>query len=35
LFETFAVVSTLGCVIIFVVLFQANRAGQDDRNRGN
>jgi len=28
MFETFAVLSTLSCIIIFVVLFQIDRAGR-------
>jgi hypothetical protein len=28
MFETFAVLSTLFCIIIFVVLFQIDRAGR-------
>jgi hypothetical protein len=32
-FETFAVVSTIGCVVIFVALYQANRSS--DQEKGN
>ena len=28
MFETFAVLSTLSCIVIFVVLFQIDRAGR-------
>ncbi len=28
MFETFAVISTLSCIVIFVVLFQMDRAGR-------
>ena len=35
MFETFAVVSTLGCIVIFVALFQANRASRDEQNSGH
>jgi hypothetical protein len=36
MFETFAVISTLSCIVIFVVLFRIDRAGRredagDDR----
>jgi hypothetical protein len=34
-FETFAVVSTLGCIVIFVLLYQANRASRDEQNSRN
>jgi hypothetical protein len=27
-FETFAVVSTIGCIVIFVALYRADRAGR-------
>jgi hypothetical protein len=33
-FETFAVVSTIGCVVIFVALYQANRSS-DQQDKGN
>ena len=31
MFETFAVVSTLGCIVIFVALVMANRAGREEK----
>jgi hypothetical protein len=34
-FETFAVVSTIGCIVIFVALIQANRAHKDEPNSGD
>jgi tetratricopeptide (TPR) repeat protein len=34
-FETFAVVSTIGCIVIFVALIQANRAHKDEPNSGH
>ncbi len=30
MFETFAVLSTLTCIVIFVLLFQMDRAGRRD-----
>lgn len=33
MFETFAVLSTLSCIVIFVVLFRMDRAGRrEDAN---
>jgi hypothetical protein len=31
-FETFAVLSTLGCIAVFVVMFRMDRAGRNDDN---
>jgi hypothetical protein len=35
-FETFAIVSTIGFIIVFVALYQANRAAsRSEENSGN
>jgi hypothetical protein len=31
-FETFAVLSTLGCIAIFVVMYRMDRASRNDDN---
>jgi hypothetical protein len=31
-FETFAVVSTLGCIAVFIVMFRMDRASRKDDN---
>ena len=33
MFETFAVLSTLSCIVIFMVLFQMDRAGRREEKR--
>lgn len=33
MFETFAVLSTISCVVIFVVLFQIDRAGRREDSK--
>lgn len=35
MFETFAVVSTIGCIVIFVTLVMANRASRGEDNPRN
>ncbi len=32
MFETFAVVSTLGCIAVFIVMFRIDRASRKDDN---
>jgi hypothetical protein len=32
MFETFAVVSTLGCIAVFIVMFRMDRASRKDDN---
>jgi hypothetical protein len=32
MFETFAVLSTIGCIVVFVVLFQIDRAGRKEED---
>jgi len=34
-FETFAVLSTLSCIAIFVVMYRLDRAGRKDDNAGD
>jgi len=34
-FETFAVVSTIGCIVIFVTLIMANRSSRGGENPRN
>jgi hypothetical protein len=33
MFETFAVLSTISCIVIFVVLFQIDRAGRREHEQ--
>ena len=35
MFETFAALSTLGFILIFIVLFQIDRAGRREEAQGN
>ncbi len=35
MFETFAVVSTIGCIVIFVTLVMANRSSRGEENPRN
>jgi hypothetical protein len=32
MFETFAIVSTLGCIAVFIVMFRMDRASRKDDN---
>jgi hypothetical protein len=31
MFETFAVLSTISCIVVFVALYMMDRAGRDDQ----